>query len=89
MRTINKLLDIFQARGLLTESGRVADSDELEKPADDRARVVRELLDTERKYVQDLEVMQVSSTFETRRQTSTGQGSSWEELLRRRHNSNV
>lgn len=58
IRTISKLLDVFEARGLLTEAPTSATSDELEKPSDDRAWIVKELLDTERKYVQDLEVMQ-------------------------------
>lgn len=60
MRTISKLLDIFEARGLLTApvNAPSASADVLEKPSDDRAWIVRELLDTERKYVQDLEVMQ-------------------------------
>ena len=30
------------------------------KPTDNRARVVHELLETERKYVQDMEVLQVN-----------------------------
>lgn len=60
VRTISKLLDIFEARGLLTAPAHApsASADVLEKPSDDRAWIVRELLDTERKYVQDLEVMQ-------------------------------
>ncbi|PWN48843.1 hypothetical protein IE53DRAFT_318658 [Violaceomyces palustris] len=58
VRTINRLLDVFEERGLLTEGSRQANVDELEAPVDDRAKVIRELLTTERKYVQDLEVMQ-------------------------------
>ncbi|UZJ53026.1 hypothetical protein CBS101457_002346 [Exobasidium rhododendri] len=58
IRTISKLLDVFENRGLLTEAPTSAGTEELEKPSDDRAWIVRELLDTERKYVQDLEVMQ-------------------------------
>lgn len=58
VRTIGKLLDVFESRGLLVEAPKSAATDELEKPSDDRAWIVRELLDTERKYVQDLEVLQ-------------------------------
>jgi hypothetical protein len=31
------------------------------KPTDNRARVVHELLETERKYVQDMEILQVNN----------------------------
>lgn len=58
IRSITKFVDEFEKRGLLTEPPSSAGTDELEKPSDDRAWIVRELLDTERKYVQDLEVMQ-------------------------------
>lgn len=58
VRCISKLLDVFESRGLLVEAPKSSVPDELQKPTDDRAWIVRELLDTERKYVQDLEVMQ-------------------------------
>ncbi|CBQ71165.1 related to CDC24-GTP/GDP exchange factor for Cdc42p [Sporisorium reilianum SRZ2] len=58
VRTINRLLDVFEERGLLIETNRKSDNDDLDHPSDDRAKVIRELLTTERKYVQDLEVMQ-------------------------------
>lgn len=58
VRTINRLLDVFQERGLLIETNRKSDNDDLDHPSDDRAKVIRELLTTERKYVQDLEVLQ-------------------------------
>ncbi|SPO36813.1 related to CDC24 - GTP/GDP exchange factor for Cdc42p [Pseudozyma flocculosa] len=58
VRTINRLLDVFEERGLLIENKRATEHDDLETPSDDRAKVVRELLTTERKYVQDLEVLQ-------------------------------
>ncbi len=58
VRTINRLLDVFEERGLLIETNRKTDNDDLDHPSDDRAKVIRELLTTERKYVQDLEVMQ-------------------------------
>lgn len=59
VRTISTLLDLFEARGLLVQAPQSAFADDLEKPSDDRAWIVRELLNTERKYVQDLEVLQV------------------------------
>lgn len=58
VKTISKLLDVFEQRGLLTEAPKTADADEFEKPSDERTWIVRELLSTERKYVQDLEVLQ-------------------------------
>ncbi|KDN53627.1 hypothetical protein K437DRAFT_3872 [Tilletiaria anomala UBC 951] len=64
IRTVSKVLDAFQERGLLVPSQKPAYEDEIEaaaggsKPVDERARVVRELLDTERKYVMDLETLQ-------------------------------
>jgi cell division control protein 24 len=61
VRTISKVLDVFEERGLLVPSQKPDLEHELEddaKPGDDRARVVRELLDTERKYVMDLETLQ-------------------------------
>ncbi|SNX82107.1 related to CDC24 - GTP/GDP exchange factor for Cdc42p [Melanopsichium pennsylvanicum] len=58
VRTINRLLDVFEERGLLIETNRKSDNDDLDHPSDDRAKVIRELLTTERKYVQDLEVLQ-------------------------------
>ncbi|KAJ1602795.1 hypothetical protein NDA14_001027 [Ustilago hordei] len=58
VRTINRLLDVFEERGLLIQTNRKSDNDDLDHPSDDRAKVIRELLTTERKYVQDLEVLQ-------------------------------
>ncbi len=58
VRTINRLLDVLQERGLLIETNRKSDNDDIDHPSDDRAKVIRELLTTERKYVQDLEVLQ-------------------------------
>lgn len=58
VKTINRLLDIFEERGLLLKSSRRSETEDLEQPSDDRAKVIRELLTTERKYVQDLEVLQ-------------------------------
>ena len=63
VRTVNKLLDLLEERGLLLEqpppSPALATAPEVPDPAsDERILVVRELLETERKYVQDLEVLQ-------------------------------
>ena len=58
---MHRILDVLESRGLLLESSEeLVDASATVQPVDDGARVVRELLDTERKYVQDLEVMQVS-----------------------------
>lgn len=58
---MHRILDVLESKGLLLESSETIDDLHAPmQPGDDRARVVRELLDTERKYVQDLEVMQVS-----------------------------
>jgi cell division control protein 24 len=52
-------LDILKARNLLLNRGNSDQKEASEqKPLDSRARVVKELVDTERKYVQDLENLQ-------------------------------
>jgi cell division control protein 24 len=43
------------------KSERAAQIEVNQKPSDDRAFIVRELLESERKYVQDLEVLQTCS----------------------------
>lgn len=64
VRTVNKLLDLLEKRGLLTPPPKSpmasldTSTDMVDSPTDERMRVVRELLETERKYVHDLEVMQ-------------------------------
>jgi len=61
VKAMHRILDVLESRGLLLESSEeLDDASATVQPVDDGARVVRELLDTERKYVQDLEVMQVS-----------------------------
>ena len=59
-KTVSRILDELQARNLLLKrSDREGDQDTATaKPMDNRARVVQELVDTERKYVQDLEALQ-------------------------------
>lgn len=60
INTVTKLLDLLEDQGLLlapTEGAQ--DTQVVPRPTDDRSMVVREILDSERKYVQDLEVLQV------------------------------
>ncbi|RPA79294.1 hypothetical protein BJ508DRAFT_143744 [Ascobolus immersus RN42] len=59
-KVVARILDELQARGLLMKRS-VTETDALsaEKgPMSNRSKVVQELVDTERKYVQDLEVLQ-------------------------------
>lgn len=59
-RTVSKILDVLKQRNLLLHK-KPSDpnrSSSERKPLDNRARVVQELVDTERKYVQDLETLQ-------------------------------
>ena len=59
-KTVTRILDILQKRNLLLkreDTGLSAEAAE-SKPLDSRARIVKELVDTERKYVQDLEILQ-------------------------------
>ena len=53
-------MDILQQRNLLLIRGNSDQSAETaeQKPMDSKARIVKELVDTERKYVQDLETLQ-------------------------------
>ena len=56
-KTVSLVLDNLEQRDLLTKREKVQDVD-AELPKDNRAKVVAELLDTERKYVQYLEILQ-------------------------------
>lgn len=61
VRTVNKLLDLLADRNLLLDiapHGAGGETDYLDSPSDQRMHVVRELLESERKYVHDLEIMQ-------------------------------
>lgn len=58
VRVISKVIDKLEERGLLIESERPAHIEDMSKPSDDRAWIVKELIESERKYVQDLEVLQ-------------------------------
>lgn len=55
---VSKIVDMLEERGILVESQMPSQVEAIAKPADDRTFIVRELLESERKYVQDLEVMQ-------------------------------
>lgn len=60
-RTVSLVLDVLEERNLLTsktDDGIVATGPEA--PKDNKAKVIAELLETERKYVQYLEILQVS-----------------------------
>ncbi|KAF8473362.1 hypothetical protein BDZ91DRAFT_770554 [Kalaharituber pfeilii] len=59
-KTVSRILDELQARNLLLKrTDGEGDQDTTDtKPLDNRARVVQELVETERKYVQDLEALQ-------------------------------
>ena len=60
INTVTKLLDRLEEEGVLLAAPEVAPEPAAPKgPTDDRTMVVREILDSERKYVQDLEVLQV------------------------------
>lgn len=59
-KTVTKILDILQKRNLLLKREDAGPNSEaaVNQPLDPRARIVKELVDTERKYVQDLEILQ-------------------------------
>jgi cell division control protein 24 len=62
INTVTKLLDLLEDQGVLLEPAEGShDNQVLPRLTDDRSMVVREILDSERKYVQDLEVLQVRS----------------------------
>ncbi|SCV73192.1 BQ2448_7117 [Microbotryum intermedium] len=59
IHTVDLLLDMLEIQGALLEP--MAESDPVKwtsGPSDERTMIVREILDSERKYVQDLEVLQ-------------------------------
>ncbi|KAF9352708.1 hypothetical protein BGX34_012019 [Mortierella sp. NVP85] len=57
IRTVGMVLDRMEAKGLLRAKRSKRNSDPA-KPTDKRAKVVNEILETERSYVQDLENLQ-------------------------------
>ncbi|CAO1634508.1 unnamed protein product [Sympodiomycopsis kandeliae] len=58
VRVVSRIVDMLEERGILVESERPSQVEDVAKPSDDRTFIVRELLESERKYVQDLEVLQ-------------------------------
>ncbi|CAG8480089.1 2244_t:CDS:2 [Ambispora gerdemannii] len=59
INTVKRVTDKIEEKGLLNLSRRqLSRSSDPMAPKDNRARVVHELLETERKYVQDMEVLQ-------------------------------
>ncbi|KAJ2522083.1 Guanine nucleotide exchange factor for Cdc42p [Coemansia sp. RSA 1939] len=67
LKTIEIVVDTIQSRGLLDISSLVEKPSakfaeaQLGPPQDNRDRVVKEFVETERRYVQDLELLQVST----------------------------
>ncbi|CAG8460819.1 17373_t:CDS:10 [Acaulospora morrowiae] len=59
INTVKLVTDKIEEKGLLDLSKKqLSRNSDPEKPTDNRAKVVRELLETERKYVQDMEALQ-------------------------------
>jgi cell division control protein 24 len=58
---MNKLLQLLEKRGIITvrSPNRNSDNSDPNAPKNTRDKVVLELLETERKYVQDMETLQV------------------------------
>lgn len=59
MNTINLILQLLEEKGIICTKDS-ANRNSLNAPKDTRDKVVHELLETERKYVQDLEILQVT-----------------------------
>lgn len=65
--TVTRFLELLEERGKLVPKSQVEEDAESSAAAlaqnalDPRARTVKEILESERKYVQDLEVLQVSA----------------------------
>ncbi|BGP19839.1 hypothetical protein JCM10213_003148 [Rhodosporidiobolus nylandii] len=58
VHAVTKLLDQLEAQGILLEAAEPDQPAPQAGPSDERSLVVREILDSERKYMQDLEVLQ-------------------------------
>ncbi|GJN93807.1 hypothetical protein Rhopal_006865-T1 [Rhodotorula paludigena] len=58
VHTVTKLLDLLESQGVLLPPPDEPDPPPQAGPSDERSLVVREILDSERKYMQDLEVLQ-------------------------------
>lgn len=60
VHAVTKLVDLLDAQGLLLPPATLPEAAPTQAgPSDERSLVVREILDSERKYMQDLEVLQV------------------------------
>lgn len=59
VHTVTKLLDLLESQGALLPPPDLPDPVPQAGPSDERSLVVCEILDSERKYMQDLEVLQV------------------------------
>lgn len=59
VHTVTKLLDELEGMGVLLPAAEKPERAPQAGPSDERSLVVREILDSERKYMQDLEVLQV------------------------------
>lgn len=65
---MTKLLDLLEMQGALLPPSEETDTGGPQPgPSDERSLVVREILDSERKYMQDLEVLQVSRLMHVER----------------------
>ncbi|BGP43224.1 Guanine nucleotide exchange factor for Cdc42p [Rhodotorula kratochvilovae] len=58
VHTVTKLLDLLESQGVLLPPPEQPEAAPQAGPSDERSLVVREILDSERKYMQDLEVLQ-------------------------------
>lgn len=68
IHTVTKLLNVLEGQGALSAPIEVSlESAPPSGPSDERSMIVREILDSERKYVQDLEVLQVSYSLSRER----------------------
>lgn len=63
MNTVLKILQLLEDKGIISSQCANQDSCPVVPPKDIRDQVVLELLSTERKYVQDLETLQVSNVM--------------------------
>lgn len=59
VNTVKKILELLREQSIIPEHALTNVEAELDSPKDMRYNVVYELLSTERKYVQDLEALQV------------------------------
>jgi hypothetical protein len=62
--TVTALLDILEERGLLQPVESPSTSDPLDNPVGSRQKVIKELIDSERKYVTSLEKLMVLPLME-------------------------